>query len=516
MRRFRYFFLCNAMLAGNFLANLVGRKAVLTVGQYSIAGVPGDLIPVLQSIAPLFAKAAFAFGVLAMFLYELPIRRSLRDMLKQREIPGANMLRAQRRLLNEPYFVIALDLFIWCMAALVFALAIRTDVEARNLVPGFVFRALVTGLITVTLAYFWLEHILQQRLAPVFFPQGGLHATPGALRIRIGTRLAALIFAGSIVPLSAIHLTIHGSQHLLASGVQKPSEILEGLQDMVLVETVIFMAFAVGLTMFVTIYLTRPLKEIIRVLQEVSRGVFDRKVRVTSNDEIGYTGDVINEMTGGLMERDFIKETFGKYVTQEVRDEILSGRIPLDGELKEATVLFADLRNFTPLVESTPPKEVVRIINGYFKEMAEAIRVHQGLVLQFIGDEIEAVFGAPLALADHQSRAVKAALAMRGRLSVVNAELEKEGYAPLGHGIGIHTGWVLAANIGSPDRLSYALIGDTVNVASRIQTLNKEYGTDILVSAATEAGLREDIPLEKLPATTVKGKSEPVEIFNVL
>ena len=210
-----------------------------------------------------------------------------------------------------------------------------------------------------------------------------------------------------------------------------------------------------------------------------------------------------------------IMDSFGKYVTSEVRDQILEGRIPLDGELKDVTVLFADLRGFTTLTESTKPKEVVKIINDYFSEMAEAIGQNNGLVLQFIGDEIEAVFGAPSPLEDHPTHAVRAAVAMRERLESVNTKLQKKGYAPLRHGIGIHTGNVVAANIGSEDRLSYALVGDTVNVASRIQSLNKEYGTDVLISATTVERLTEYIKGEKLGATAVKGKKEAVEIFKL-
>ena len=130
------------------------------------------------------------------------------------------------------------------------------------------------------------------------------------------------------------------------------------------------------------------------------------------------------------------------------------------------TVLFADLRGFTPMVEKTVPKEVIRILNGYFKEMEEAIREHHGLVLQYIGDEIEATFGAPIFLENHASLAVSAAREMARRLEAFNQKLTGSGIR-LAHGIGIHTGNVVAANIGSPDRLSYALVGDTVNVASQ-------------------------------------------------
>ncbi len=211
-----------------------------------------------------------------------------------------------------------------------------------------------------------------------------------------------------------------------------------------------------------------------------------------------------------------VRNTFGRYVSREVRDEILSGRIPLDGELKEVTVLFADLRNFTPMVEATPPKEVVSIINRYFEEMADAIRQHKGLVLQYIGDEIEAVFGAPVPVPDHRRLAVRAAVSMRNNLKNVNQRLAQKGYKPLKHGIGIHTGEVLAGNIGARDRLTYSLVGDTVNLASRIQGLNKQFGTEIIISAETKAGMDENIPVQELPPTAVKGKTEKVHIFSVL
>ena len=147
--------------------------------------------------------------------------------------------------------------------------------------------------------------------------------------------------------------------------------------------------------------------------------------------------------------------------------------------------------------------------------MSEAISQNQGLVLQYIGDEIEAVFGAPLALDDHAGKAMQAALDMRRRLEAYNRRLEASAKSPLRHGIGIHSGPVVAANIGSPDRLSYAMVGDTVNLASRIQELNKNYQTDILISKTTRRGLGDGHALEKLPAVQIKGKSQAVDIYAV-
>ena len=214
-----------------------------------------------------------------------------------------------------------------------------------------------------------------------------------------------------------------------------------------------------------------------------------------------------------LGEREFLRETFGKYVSEEVRDEILAGRIALQGEPREVTILFADIRDFTPWVEASDPREVVADLNAYFTEMETAIRAHGGLVVQYIGDEIEAVFGAPVDKPDHAAAAVRAAGEMRRRLAAWNAGRKAAGKPTLRHGIGVHTGTVVAGNIGSSERLSYALVGDPVNLASRLQSLTKDLAADVLVSGTTRARLGDDLMLRALPAVKVKGRKADVEVY---
>jgi class 3 adenylate cyclase len=214
-------------------------------------------------------------------------------------------------------------------------------------------------------------------------------------------------------------------------------------------------------------------------------------------------------------EKNFVKNIFGKYVTPEIRDKILNGRIPLNGEKTEATVLFADLRNFTPFVEANNPEEVIRSMRAYFTAMQKAVRKHKGLVLQYVGDEIEVAFGVPLAYDGHANKAVLAALEMRKKLEALNKARAKEGKVSFRHGIGIHTGQVLAGNTGSEDQPSYALIGNTVNLASRLQGLNKEFGTEIIISAATRKHLEGRFKLKKLPTVKIKGVSHSMEIFSL-
>ena len=211
-----------------------------------------------------------------------------------------------------------------------------------------------------------------------------------------------------------------------------------------------------------------------------------------------------------------IKASFGKYVCSEVRDEIIAGKTSLEGEMKRATVLFYDLRNFTTLVEKNHPKHVVTIMNQYFNEMTIAVKANRGLVLQYIGDEIEAVFGAPVGFDDHPDMAVQTAIEMRKRLVALNKRFEEQGFEPLTHGIGIHSGAVLAGNIGSEDRMSYALVGDTVNTASRIEGLTKEYRCDIIISQTTFNLLTEPYNTEQLAQVKVKGKTDELIIYKVL
>src|SRR4029453_8502513 len=175
-------------------------------------------------------------------------------------------------------------------------------------------------------------------------------------------------------------------------------------------------AAAVVFAVSVSRSVAEPLGALASAMTEVEQGRLDTQCPVVSADEIGDVASGFNQMVHGLRERERVTEMFGRYVSREVRDEILAGRVALEGQQVDVTMLFCALRAFTPWGEATDPREVVRDLNGYFSEMEAAIRGQLGLVLQYIGDEIEAVFGAPVPHADHPERAVRAAMDMRARL----------------------------------------------------------------------------------------------------
>jgi adenylate cyclase len=501
----------NAMLLANLISNVIGVQVVQYLTQVFSPMVDPRAVALGDEISSVFLPLSFAVPLTLVLLYEWPIRRYVSRLFRGEAVAPAERETALRRLLNEPFVLIAINLGIWCTAAGLYPLVYWLAGLGRQTIEVAFLQGFFTGLISTTVAFFVLEFVLQRRVVPVLFPDGGLSRVPGTFRIRIWTRLTAMFLAINFIPMVAF---LNTSRLIVASSGQ-PAGSDAVLPTLIASQAAVFTVVGIWITFLISSNLTRNLEEIIAVLKNVRQGRFDQKVHVTTNDEIGYTGDVINEMTKGLAERDFIKETFGKYVTAEIRDEILAGNLALDGEMREVTVLFADLRGFTPMVAQLPPRRVVGMLNTYFKEMAAAIRQHHGLVLQYIGDEIEAVFGAPLVRSDHADLALCSAIEMQTRLHQVNADLRRRGDPALQHGIGIHTGQVVAANIGSPERLSYTLVGDTVNLASRLQGLNKRFDTWLIASADTRRQAAGTYPWQDLPETAVKGRKGKVAIHTL-
>lgn len=504
--KFYKFYVSNEVLFGNAMALLLG-DWITNILFMNRAGHASESILVMAYYLDISYSAVCVVIMSTLIIwYEQPVRKCLKTLHRQEEPDPILWEKAQRRVLNAPYFVVAMDAVAWGIGSFLFWYIGS---------PGGLSIGLGSGLITVTAAFFWVEHVSQHTRIPLFFPKGDLSRVTGVKSISLRVRFLALIFAVSIVPLAFIHLTIHRFRHMQMMDEMTVLDLLKVLENTIVVESAVFMGVAVVLSIIVLHHLQKPVTEIIRVMGHVQKGDFSQKAQVYTNDELGYAGEMLNAMNKGLKERELIKDTFGKYVDRQIRDEILAGRVSLDGERKEATILFADLRNFTPLVAVTPAKELIFMLNSYLNEMANIIDQNGGLILQFIGDEVEAVFGAPVAKEGHELAAVKTALEMRERLEVINQEFEARGIAPLAHGVGIHTGPVLAANIGSADRSAYSLIGDTVNMASRIQGLTKEFKTDILVSEQMKGILSDTYDFSPMPKVRVKGKDQPIQVYGL-
>jgi adenylate cyclase len=217
------------------------------------------------------------------------------------------------------------------------------------------------------------------------------------------------------------------------------------------------------------------------------------------------------------VERRRIKRTVQNYFSPAVLDVILKDpkSLSLGGERKEVTILFSDIRSFTTITESMPPEKLTHLLHEYFTEMTEEIFATDGVLDKFIGDAVMAFWGTPLDGKDHADRAVKAAQGMMRRLTRLQKKWADEGLPLVNIGIGIHTGLATVGNMGSEKRFDYTVIGDAVNAASRLEGLNKEYKTNIIISEATKEKLKEQVNCNPLGEVTVKGKTVPIKIYSI-
>jgi class 3 adenylate cyclase len=279
--------------------------------------------------------------------------------------------------------------------------------------------------------------------------------------------------------------------------------------------TSVLVIFAVMLSFFFSDRIVRPLHSLVAGMEAVAGGNFEEKIPVRTTDEIGFLTTSFNRMTEGLKEREFIKDTFKRYVTREVADKILSQRddIVLSGERRNVTVLFADIKGFTPMAESTPPVELVSTLNDYFSAMIDVIFKYEGVLDKFIGDAIMAFWNAPLDQDHPGLRAVAAALEMRKSLVALNQKRGEQGKSPIHMGIGINTGEAVAGTIGSEKKMEYTVIGDTVNVAQRLESITQK--GQILISESTYRMAAKRLVVHELPPQSLKGVQRPIKIFEV-
>jgi adenylate cyclase len=259
-----------------------------------------------------------------------------------------------------------------------------------------------------------------------------------------------------------------------------------------------------------------PLQGLVGGMREVLRGNLQYRSRIERHDELGFIARSFNEMVDGLEERELIRDTFGRFVSHEVAEAVLTGRVPLQGERRDVSILFQDIRGFTSLSERLDPTVLLRLLNQFFTEVVAAVEAEGGVVKQFLGDGVMALFGAPQPYPDHPERAVRAALGIVDRLTGLNETLREQGIGPLEIGVGIHTGAVVAGLIGPDNRIEYGVVGDAVNLASRVESLTREMDATILVSRDIAAQLGAGFKLGRTASMPVKGKSQPVEVVEVL
>lgn len=262
--------------------------------------------------------------------------------------------------------------------------------------------------------------------------------------------------------------------------------------------------------------LTRPILKLVDASKQIEQGNFHIDLKPESGDEIGRLTSSFVEMGKGLSDRDKMKDAFGKFVNKDIAEMVLRGEVKLGGDKRECVILFSDIRNFTSISEKIEPELVVEFLNQYFTAMVKCINENGGSVNKYIGDAIMAVWGELGHTNSDTERSILAALDMRKSLIQFNKGRGSDKKPKIFIGIGINTGEVIAGQIGSEDRLEYTVIGDTVNLASRVESLTKVFGADILITGNSYEKVKGIFNVEKLKPIQVKGKKSLQTIYAVL
>lgn len=259
--------------------------------------------------------------------------------------------------------------------------------------------------------------------------------------------------------------------------------------------------------------LTRPVRALVEATGRVARGDYQAEVPVTTRDELGTLAAAFNDMTHGLLLKDRMQSVLNKVVSRDVAEELMRGSVELGGENRRVTMLFADIRGFSSLTEGMEPQRVIALLNECMQLLSDAVDAEGGVVDKYVGDELMAVFGAPVAQEDDAVRALRAAVAMREAVSDLNTRRQARGEPAIGLGVGVNTGVVVAGNMGSKERLNYTVLGDAVNLAARLCS-GAEAGEILATRASVEAAGR-GVEARSRGGRRFKGFTGDVEVLSV-
>lgn len=503
-------------LGANLLASAMTRVTVdlmRSMSDFAVVVRERDL-----GLLHYYQAIVFPAATLALGLYLWPIIRHFRCDPDQ---PAAPVV--QRRTVSAPLVVAAIGFMPWLFSAAAFPAA--TIVQFGHWTPELasqqVLSPLVNGFLAATVIYLVLDWLFRLMVVPRVFPHGRLAEVPGTIALGVRGRLVVFLLAVAFTPLFTVLGLIRAAAAHVATG-KAPADVLARLLEASQTTFVVYVALGLCFTLLLAGTLTRPLTTAAAALRRIQRGELETRLQPSASDEVGVLEDGVNAMAATLQERDRILQTFGRIVEPAVRDHLLSGELHLGGQLRRATVLFSDLRGFTALAEEMAPGEVVATLNQYFSTMTDWVRECGGFVDKFMGDAMLVVFGlfAPSDArgGDAAAEAIRCALGMQERLLTLNGERQAAGKWPLKISIGVDSGEVLAGTIGAEDRLEFTVIGDSVNVAARLQELGKLRGAPVLVSEtafqlAYDGGA--SFPLVAIDTVALRGRRGAVRVYGV-
>ena len=503
----------------------IGANLLATTMTGVTVGLMGSMTPFAvalrtrdEALLPYFLAIVYPAATLASLLYLWPI---IRHFQRYADEPASEIVR--RRTVNGPLITACIGFLPWLLSAIGFPVA--TVIQFHRWTPELasqqVLSPLVNGFLAAAVIYLILDWLFRSMVVPRVFPDGSPAEVPGSLALGVRGRLVVFLLAVAFTPLFTVLGLIRAADAHVATGVA-PTEVLAALTRASQITFVVYVILGLAFTLLLARTLTQPLSAVATALRRIQRGDLGTRVQPTASDEVGVLEDGVNAMAATLQEKDRILQTFGRIVEPAVRDHLLSGELHLGGQLRRATVLFSDLRGFTAISEAMAPAEVVATLNQYFSVMTDWVRACGGFVDKFMGDAMLVVFGlfdpADIGGGRAAADAIRCALGMQERLAALNAQRYASGKWPLAISVGVDSGEVLAGTIGAENRLEFTVIGDTVNVAARLQEVGKLRGAPLLVSEsvyhlAEACGRRP--PLVAIDTVQLRGRREAVRVYGV-
>jgi adenylate cyclase len=439
---------------------------------------------------------------IAPFLWLRPIHRQL---LAGHPVDEAKLVTARRSVINLPWWILIVASMGWltCIPVFPLALAAVPGEVSFNVVMHLTASFATASLIAVNHSFFAVELLSQRLLYPVFFRNSSPATVPGAFPLNIMAHGMMFVLSAAVSPVVSLVLL------LLVPNATREAPIFG------IAVGVVAITFAFTTAWMLGQLVVGPVRELKDAAMKVGEGDYSVRVNLLRADEFGPLIERFNKMVEGLRNRELLQETFGRHVGQVAAEQILAQGEGQVGSEQIITVIFVDIRNFTEHSSQHSPQEVVTALNIFFRSAVETIESHGGMVNKFLGDGFMALFGIGAQQADHARRAVTAAQELFRGVASVSSEMEKAGWPGLRIGVGINTGPAIVGSVGSPKRMEYTAIGDTVNVASRVEALTKTVGHDLLITEPTWACLPPDINTEPLAHQTIKGKGEPLAVFAI-
>ncbi len=418
-------------------------------------------------------------------------------------------LEAQREVLQYPVTIALTSLAMWFLAGIFLGYLMSGGWQGFLTIFG------VGGILTSAIVYFAIN-TLWRPVVGLFFEQARPSQVP-AWKISVLPRLIlAFVLIGLYPVLMLAFTSLSRAQAMVTSA--DPGLVLQNLIFAVGLTGSITLVLGLALSILVARSIVQPLGQLQQAMQRVGQNDLNVHLLPASNDELGFLVEGFNDMVSGLRRAETLRNLLNLYISPEVAREALEHGTRLGGQVVECSVLFSDIRGFTALSEQISAQALIALLNRYMSRMVNIVIAHGGIVNKFGGDSVLAVFGTPLNPAeDHAARAVRTALQMRQALEAFNTEQVQQGEPQLRIGIGIASGPVVAGNVGGEGRIEYTVIGDTVNLASRLQDLTKDLQHGILASAATvnQAMRFATFDVEALESIQVRGKTEPLKVFAI-